>query len=73
MPDRNSTAKDGLGVVNHGVGMHYDISERKKAEEKIKELAFFDQLTGLPNRTPLLDRMKQAMAAGSRGGSPASR
>ena len=45
-----------------------DISERKKAEEKINELAFFDQLTGLPNRTLLLDRLKQAMTATSRTG-----
>ena len=46
-----------------------DISDRKKAEERINELAFFDQLTALPNRTLLLDRLKQAMAASSRNGS----
>jgi diguanylate cyclase (GGDEF)-like protein/PAS domain S-box-containing protein len=43
-----------------------DITERKKAEEKIRELAFFDQLTGLPNRTLLMDRLKQAMAESQR-------
>ena len=56
-------------TVTHYVGMHQDITERKKAEEKIHELAFFDQLTGLPNRTLLLDRLKQAVAASSRSGS----
>lgn len=45
-----------------------DISERKQAESKIQELAFFDQLTSLPNRTLLLDRLKQAMTAGTRSG-----
>ncbi len=47
---------------------YLDISERKKAEEKINELAFYDQLTGLPNRTLLLDRLKQTMTATSRTG-----
>ncbi len=46
-----------------------DLIERKRAEEKIAELAFFDQLTGLPNRTLLMDRLQQAMAASSRSGS----
>ncbi|HXP97981.1 MAG TPA: EAL domain-containing protein [Telmatospirillum sp.] len=36
-------------------------AERRKAQEKITELAFFDQLTGLPNRILLIDRLKQAV------------
>lgn len=40
-----------------------DITERKRAEARIEDLAFFDQLTGLPNRTLFLDRLKQAMLA----------
>ncbi|WP_295756387.1 EAL domain-containing protein [Undibacterium sp.] len=43
-----------------------DITERKKSEEKINELAFYDQLTGLPNRTLLNDRLKQALSSSSR-------
>ena len=54
------------GVVTHYVGTHTDITERKIAEEKIRHLAFFDQLTELPNRTLLLDRLKQAMIASKR-------
>ena len=61
-----SSVKGVDGVVSHYIGTHYDISERKKAEEKIRALAFFDQLTGLPNRTLLLDRLKQAMTASGR-------
>ncbi|MFN3750819.1 MAG: EAL domain-containing protein [Thiobacillus sp.] len=64
-----SAVKDGNGVVTHYVGTHLDITERKMAEEKISELAFFDQLTGLPNRTLMLDRLKQIMTASSRDGS----
>ncbi len=57
------------GAVTHYIGTHFDITERKQAEDRIKELAFFDQLTGLPNRTLLLDRLKQAMTASSRNDS----
>jgi diguanylate cyclase (GGDEF)-like protein/PAS domain S-box-containing protein len=45
-----------------------DITDRKNAEKQINQLAFFDQLTGLPNRTLLLDRLKTATAAGQRSG-----
>ncbi len=39
-----------------------DVTERKIAEAKIKHLARFDALTGLPNRTVLRDRMERALA-----------
>jgi len=61
-----SAVKSDDGVVTHYVGTHHDITERKIAEERIKELAFFDALTRLPNRTLLLDRLKQAIAASTR-------
>jgi diguanylate cyclase (GGDEF)-like protein/PAS domain S-box-containing protein len=57
------------GEAEYLLGISEDISERKKAEERIRELAFFDQLTGLPNRTLLQDRLKQAMSSGNRNGS----
>jgi diguanylate cyclase (GGDEF)-like protein len=40
--------------------------EREKAEKKIKMLAFYDQLTGLPNRILLVDRLKQGLTASTR-------
>jgi len=43
-----------------------DISERKKAESKIHTLAYFDGLTGLPNRSLLNDRIKQVVAMADR-------
>ena len=39
----------------------HDISKRKEAEEKLHHLAFYDPLTGLPNRTLLNDRLSQAI------------
>lgn len=54
------------GVVSHYIGTHLDITERKKAEEKIQELAYFDQLTHLPNRTLMLDRLRQAVISSAR-------
>lgn len=43
-----------------------DINERKQAEDEIKQLAFYDPLTQLPNRRLLLDRLGQALTASSR-------
>ena len=45
-----------------------DITERKLSEQKINKLAFFDQLTDLPNRTLLIDRMRQALVSHARVG-----
>lgn len=39
-----------------------DITERKRSELQIKKMAYSDQLTTLPNRTLLLDRLNQAVA-----------
>ncbi len=58
--------KDGL--VLGAVATFLDITERKAAEQKIHQLAFFDALTGLPNRRLLLDRLNQALAASDRNG-----
>lgn len=46
----------------------FDITERKAAEQAINNLAFYDSLTGLPNRRLLLERLRQALAASRRSG-----
>lgn len=40
-----------------------DISERRKMEEQVRQLAFFDPLTQLANRRLFIDRLKSAIAA----------
>jgi diguanylate cyclase (GGDEF)-like protein len=47
-------------------GTHQDISERKLLEEQVRKLAFYDALTGLPNRRLLDDRLSQAISASKR-------
>lgn len=45
-----------------------DITERKLMEEQVRQMAFYDKLTNLPNRRLLEDRMIQVMAASKRSG-----
>lgn len=45
------------------LGVTRDISERKKAEEQIRNLAFYDTLTQLPNRRLLQDRFNLVLSA----------
>jgi diguanylate cyclase (GGDEF)-like protein/PAS domain S-box-containing protein len=52
-------------IINY-VATFTDITRQKKAEEEIYNLAFYDPLTGLPNRRLLLDRLQQSMAASVR-------
>lgn len=61
-----TAVKDEAGQVTHYVGTHVDISDRKAAEDEIKNLAFYDPLTKLPNRRLLRDRLQQALATHAR-------
>ncbi|QFU03856.1 Phytochrome-like protein cph2 [Pseudoalteromonas sp. THAF3] len=47
-------------------GIFTDITERKASERKITKLAYFDDLTGLPNRRLFKDRLSVALAHGQR-------
>ena len=61
-PERES---DGSTLWNGFVEV---ITERKNFEEQIKQLAFYDTLTGLANRTLFYDRLNLAMLASNRSG-----
>ena len=57
----------GTPVSMHGTVQ--DISERKESEEKIRFLAYYDSLTGLPNRQLFLKYVKQALFSAMRANS----
>ncbi|MBE9531252.1 MAG: diguanylate cyclase, partial [Proteobacteria bacterium] len=59
----NRTELDGRMVIQATVR---DITERKKAQAKIRHMAFYDPLTGLANRALLNDHLEQAIALAKR-------
>ena len=59
---------DAHGNITGYHGITREISKRKFMEEQVRQLAFHDLLTNLPNRRLLHDRLKQSMAAGKRSG-----
>ena len=61
-----TAVKDDDGKITHYVATLTDITRRKAAEEEIRNLAFFDPLTQLPNRRLLMDRLHQALASSER-------
>lgn len=64
----SATDFDAAGRPLRHYGTALDITERKLAEDKIRNLAYFDSLTGLPNRRLLMDRLSQAVSASKRSG-----
>jgi len=68
MESSSGLIHDCHGVVVQVVVVSHDITERKQAEAEIRNLAFYDVLTQLPNRRLLEDRLNQAMVLGKRNG-----
>lgn len=61
-----SPVKNAQGRVVRFIATHHDISQRKRREEALAEMAHFDPLTGLPNRALFLDRSRRAVAEARR-------
>ncbi len=59
---------DADGRIVGVLGAYADITAQKRAEAQIRQLAYYDTLTGLPNRMLLLDRLGQALAVAERAG-----
>jgi diguanylate cyclase (GGDEF)-like protein/PAS domain S-box-containing protein len=49
------------GEVDCYFGIYSDISNQETMKKKLKELAYYDELTGLPNRSLLYDRLQLAL------------
>jgi diguanylate cyclase (GGDEF)-like protein/PAS domain S-box-containing protein len=56
----------------HALGIIRDITERKQMEDQVRQLAFYDTLTNLPNRRLLSDRLSQTMVSSKRNGNYAA-
>ena len=68
--NRYVPVRDPEGRLLEVEGIIIDITEHKLAEEKIALLARTDGLTGLANRSTLIERLHQSFAAARRGASP---
>lgn len=67
-----SPVTDDDGIVTHFVAVKLDVTKRKKMEEEVHQLAFYDALTKLPNRRLLNDRLNQIIATSKRSNSYAA-
>ena len=61
-----TAVKNDQGEVTHYISSFQDMTERKQAEAHIEQLAYYDILTGLPNRTLLMDRLQHELALSMR-------
>ena len=63
---RGFVLRDAHGTPLRVSGTNTDLTERKRAERRIHELAYFDQLTGLPNRRLLVEELGKVLARSAR-------
>ncbi|MFC7462919.1 EAL domain-containing protein [Hydrogenophaga defluvii] len=56
------------GIPEQYIAIRADITERKRAEDEAQRMAFFDALTGLPNRRLMSERLHLALMNASRSG-----
>jgi diguanylate cyclase (GGDEF)-like protein/PAS domain S-box-containing protein len=61
-----SPVRDIDNRVTHFLAIKQDITEKRRNQAEIERLVYYDTLTGLPNRTLLMDRLEHAMAIDKR-------
>jgi len=68
MESHGNVIRDEEGRVERVVVVSHDVTERKQTEFLVRQMAYQDTLTKLPNRRLLDDRLSQSMAASTRSG-----
>lgn len=61
-----NSVRDETGNVTHYVGVFSDIGPNKETQRELQQMAYYDTLTGLPNRRLFLDRLERAVAQSHR-------
>ncbi len=62
------TVEDAEGRLTHFTGVFSDLTRLREAESRIHRLAYFDELTDLPNRQLFQDRLEQGLRQAERHG-----
>lgn len=62
MLSRGLAVRDKSGKAYRMAGSQNDVTPRRETEDKLRQNAFYDALTGLPNRTLLLEQLRDALA-----------
>ena len=65
---RGEVVRDAEGRPRRLRGTVQDVTERRRIQEEVERLAYYDPLSGLANRRLLLDRLRQALARLQREG-----
>ena len=63
-----SNIRDAQGRIAYYIGIFFDITDRKQAEERLQYLSYYDGLTGLPNRALLMEHLEHAISLARRHG-----
>ena len=66
--NQGEVAYDGAGNAVRMLGTTQDITERRRAEEQIRQLVLYDSLTGLPNRNLFKEQLSHALTRAGRSG-----
>lgn len=65
-----TTVRNVQGEVTHYVGVFSDITTLKRTEQRLEQMAYYDFLTGLPNRTLFTERLQQSLTRRKRTPTP---